>query len=100
MKIKFNEYDSKNRFYGLKRLNFHGYRWDYTYIKERLAYDLYRSMGIITPRAAWAILVVNNELSGLFGMVEQIDGQTSPGTVSKSTTYGKGKIPSSLPGAT
>jgi spore coat protein H len=75
MKLKFSEYDSNNRFYGLKRLNFHGYRWDPTYIKERLAYDLYRSMGIVAPRAAWAILVVNNELLGLFGMVEQVDGR-------------------------
>jgi spore coat protein CotH len=75
MKMKFNEYDTEKRFCGLKRLNFHGYRWDYSYMKERLAYDLYRAMGIVAPRTAWAFLAVNNELLGLFGMVEQVDGR-------------------------
>lgn len=75
MKMKFDEYKKKNRFYGLKRLNFHAYRWDPTYMKERLSYDLFRAMGIVAPRAAWAGLVVNNEQLGLFGMVEQVDGR-------------------------
>lgn len=75
MKIKFNETVPDQRFYGLKRLNFQGYHWDDTYLKERLAYDLYRDMGIGAPRAAWALLRVNGEDQGLFGMVEQIDGR-------------------------
>jgi spore coat protein H len=45
MKIKFDEYESSQRFYGLDKLNFHGYHYDDSYIKEPLAYDLYRSMG-------------------------------------------------------
>ena len=75
MKLKFSEYDPEQRFYGLKRLNFHAYRYDDSRIKERLAYDLYRAMGIVAPRAAWAVLRVNGELQGLYGMVEQVDGR-------------------------
>ncbi len=75
MKIKTDEYVADQRFFGLKRLNFQGYRWDESYLKERLSYDLYRAMGIVTPRAAWAKLRVNGEEQGLFGMVEQIDGR-------------------------
>jgi len=74
MKVKFDEYVPKQRFHGLKRINFQGYRYDDSYIKERLSYDLYRAMGIVAPRAAWAKLRVNDEEQGLFGMVEQIDG--------------------------
>jgi spore coat protein H len=74
MKAKFDEYVDKQRFHGLKRLNFQGYRYDDSYLKERLSYDLYRAMGIVSPRAAWAKLRVNGEEQGLFGMVEQIDG--------------------------
>jgi spore coat protein CotH len=74
MKISFDEYTDNQRFYGFKKLNFQGYRYDNTYMKERLAYDLYREMGIVAPRAAWALLRVNDEAQGLFGMVEQIDG--------------------------
>jgi hypothetical protein len=75
MKVKFSEYDEEQRFYGLKRLNFHAYYHDDSRVKERLAYDLYRSMGIMAPRASWAVLRVNGELQGLYGMVEQVDGR-------------------------
>ena len=75
MKLKFDKYDDDNRFFGLKRLNFQGNRYDGSYLKEKLAYELYRSMGVISPRAAWANVRVNGEMLGLFGMVEQIDGR-------------------------
>jgi hypothetical protein len=75
MKIKFDEYTQDQHFYGLKRLNFQGYRYDNTYLKERLAFDTYREMGIVAPRASWALLKVNGIEQGLFGMVEQIDGR-------------------------
>lgn len=75
MKVKFDEYADERRLYGLKRLNFQGYRYDGSYLKEKLSYDLYREMGIVAPRAAWALLRVNDEDQGLFGMVEQVDGR-------------------------
>jgi len=75
MKVKFNEYATDQRFYGLKRLNFNANRFDDSRIKERLAYDLFRSMGITAPRAAWAVVRVNGESQGLFGMVEEVDGR-------------------------
>jgi spore coat protein H len=75
IKLKFSKYYPEQRFFGLKRLNLQGYRYDATYVKERLAYDLYRSAGIVAPRAAWALVRVNDEPQGLFGMVEEIDGR-------------------------
>lgn len=75
MKLKFDKYEPKQRFYGLKRLNLQGNRYDDSYLKERLAYDLYRAMGVDAPYAGWVSVTVNGELQGLFGMVEQIDGR-------------------------
>lgn len=75
MKLKFDKYDPELRFYGQKRLNFHSYRYDDSYLKERLAYDLYAAMDVVSPRAAWAVLRVNGEAQGLFGMVEDVDGR-------------------------
>jgi spore coat protein H len=75
MKVKFDKYEAEQRFYGLKRLNFQGYRYDDSYLKERLAYDLYAAMDVVAPRASWALLRVNGEAQGLFGMVEDIDGR-------------------------
>jgi spore coat protein H len=75
LKVKFNEYVAEQRFYGLKRLNFNANRFDDSRIKERLAYDLFRAAGIIAPRAAWAVVRVNGESQGLYGMVEAVDGR-------------------------
>lgn len=75
LKVKFNEYVEDQRFYGLKRLNFNAYHHDDSRMKERLSYDLFREMGIVTPRAAWAVVRVNGESLGLYGMVEQVDGR-------------------------
>ena len=75
MKLKFSEYDEDQRFFGLKRLNFNANRYDDSRMKERLAYDVYHEMDIVAPRAAWAVVRVNGESLGLYGMVEQVDGR-------------------------
>jgi hypothetical protein len=75
MKIKFDEYVPEQRFFGLKRLAFNAYMHDDSRMKEKLAYDLFRAMGIVTPRSAWAVLRVNGESMGLFGMAEPVDGR-------------------------
>lgn len=75
MKIKFSEYAEEQRFFGLKRLAFNAYLHDDSRIKETLAFDLFRAIGIVTPRSAWAVLRVNGISQGLFGMVEVVDGR-------------------------
>jgi spore coat protein H len=75
LKFKFSEYDDDKRFYGLKRLNLQAYRWDGTKMREKLAYDVFKDMGITAPRALWAVVRVNGETTGVYGMVEAIDGR-------------------------
>jgi hypothetical protein len=75
MKVKFDDVDTKQRFFGLKRLAFNAYMYDDSRLKEKLAYDLFRASGIVTPRSAWAVLRVNGESLGMFGMVEVVDGR-------------------------
>lgn len=75
MKIKINWDDPEARFYGLKKLQFHSMNNDPTQMRERLGYWLYRSMGVPTPRAVHARLIINGKYNGLFALVEQIDGR-------------------------
>lgn len=75
MKIKFNEYDPELRFYGLKKLNFHSMSSDPSALHDRLAYKLYRDMGVAGPRAVHATLMINDEAQGLFALIEQVDGR-------------------------
>ncbi len=75
MKIKFDEYDPEQRLHGLKRLNFNSMRTDRSEMHERLAYRLFREMGVPAPRANHARLIVNGEYRGVFSLVEEIDGR-------------------------
>ncbi|HEX2656633.1 MAG TPA: CotH kinase family protein, partial [Polyangia bacterium] len=74
-KVDFEEYDSTNRFFGLKRLNLHSMINDPTKLHERIAYELYQLSGVKAPRSTWANVKVNGENQGLFSLVEEIDGR-------------------------
>lgn len=75
MKLKFDEYASELRFFGLKRVNLHAMVHDASLLHEKLAYDLYRELGVAAPRSSWAIARVNGVSLGLFSLVEEIDGR-------------------------
>ncbi len=83
MKVKFNEYVEEQRFLGLKRINLHSMHNDRTKMRDCLAYDIFRGMGIPAPRCAYADVYVNDEHLGLFGLVEQIDGRFTQSRFSK-----------------
>ncbi|KAB2896382.1 MAG: hypothetical protein F9K40_14570 [Kofleriaceae bacterium] len=75
MKLKFDEYVDRQRFAGLKRINFHAMYRDPSHMKERIGYGLFRAAGVPAPRSAHARLVVNGMDLGLFALVEEIDGE-------------------------
>ncbi|HKO91066.1 MAG TPA: CotH kinase family protein, partial [Polyangiaceae bacterium] len=75
MKLKFDEYLPEQRFFGLKRLNFNSMVLDPSLLRERLAYRLFRELGIVAPRAVHARLSVNGESLGVFSLVEAVDGR-------------------------
>lgn len=75
IKLAFDEYDEEGRFYGLKTLNFHAMEKDRTRMHEAIGYKLFRDLGVAAPRTAYARIIVNGELIGLFAVIEQIDGR-------------------------
>jgi len=75
MKLKFDEYLPEQRFFGLKRLNFNSMVLDPSLLQERLAYRLFRELGVVAPRAVHATLSVNGEALGVFSLVEGVDGR-------------------------
>jgi spore coat protein CotH len=75
MKLKFSEYDPEKRFHGLKRLHLNSALGDKTLVHERLAYGLFRDMGIISPRTSYAVVTVNGNPQGLYIVVEDVDGR-------------------------
>lgn len=77
MKVKINWTDSDLKFYGLKKLQFHSLNKDASQMKERLGYHLFNAAGVAAPRCVHVRLLINGELSGVYALVEQIDGRFS-----------------------
>jgi spore coat protein CotH len=75
LKVSFNETDPNGRFFGVKKLLFHAMNLDASLMRERLAYWLFRQMGVAAPRAVHVRLLINGELAGVFVNVEYIDGR-------------------------
>jgi spore coat protein H len=75
LKVKFDEYDDSLRFYKMKRLNLHSESIDPSKMHDILSYGLFREMGIMAPRCAYAKVFINGVFQGLFCAVEDIDGR-------------------------
>ena len=75
MKIKINWEDPDDEFLGVRKLQFHAMNNQGSLMRERLAYWLYREMGVAAPRSTHARVVVNGEYVGIFALTENIDGR-------------------------
>lgn len=75
MKIKINWEGREERFFGLKKLQLHSQNLDDSQMRERLAYWLFRQMGVPAPRSIHARVLINGQYQGLYALTEQIDGR-------------------------
>ncbi|MEO1261383.1 MAG: CotH kinase family protein [Bacteroidota bacterium] len=75
MKVKINWEGREEKFYGLKKLQFHSMNLDDSQMRERLGYWLFREMGVPAPRSVHARLIINGQYNGIYALTEQIDGR-------------------------
>ncbi len=75
MKVKINWEGRDEKFFKLKKLQFHSMNLDPSQLHERLGYWLFRQMGVPGPRSVHARLMINGEFAGLFALTEQIDNR-------------------------
>ena len=73
LRLDFDRYSSEQEFLGLKSLVLDNLTQDPSMLKERVMMRFYNEMGIAAPRVVNARLFVNNQLVGLYGVVEPID---------------------------
>ncbi|NQT71247.1 MAG: CotH kinase family protein [Chloroflexi bacterium] len=73
LKVDFNLLNDARQFRGLKKLNFHNGFRDPTLIRESLAYELFREMGVTAPRTSFVNLWVNDTHMGLYTQVDHVD---------------------------
>ncbi len=75
MKIKINWEGRDEKFFKLKKLQFHSMNLDPSQLHERLGYWLFREMDVPAPRSVHAKVRINDEYVGLFALTEQIDNR-------------------------
>jgi CotH kinase protein len=72
-KIKFDKFVPEQTFSGLKKLTLNNMVQDPSMVHETLAYELFRSVGVVAPRTGYAFVRVNDEPFGLYLDVETLD---------------------------
>lgn len=73
MKIDFNLFDSTLTFNGLKKINLNNGFKDPTLLREKICLDFLNTQGVNAPRCTFANVYFNNQLWGLYTLVEEID---------------------------
>jgi len=74
-KVDMNYYVDGQKLLGMKKINLNNNFKDPSYMRERIAYDMMRSLGLPTPRLAYVNLYINGALHGLYTLVEQVDSE-------------------------
>lgn len=71
--IDVNEYVSGQRLLGMKKFVINNMFNDPSYMREYIAYELLDEMGVATPEHAYVNVYVNDELKGLYLLVEFVN---------------------------
>lgn len=74
-KLDFNEFVVGQDLHGLKKLNFNNSFKDPTFMREKIANDFIRKFNAPAPRVSYCNVYMNNQLWGLYTIVENIDDE-------------------------
>ncbi|MCP4592640.1 MAG: hypothetical protein GY842_18050, partial [bacterium] len=76
-KLKFNEFVPGREFHGLEKFNVNGEHNDIAITRSKLAWDLFKAMGVPSPRAHHVQLKINDGtyVEGMHINIEQIDDE-------------------------
>ncbi|MBL7765038.1 MAG: CotH kinase family protein [Chitinophagaceae bacterium] len=74
-KLDFNEFVAGQDIHGLKKLNFNNGFKDPSFMREKLSNDFMISHGIPAPRVTYCNVYMNNQLWGLYNVVEEVDDE-------------------------
>lgn len=82
-KLDFDEFEDEfpqidnQRFYGFKQLNLSNNDSDPTFMREKLAADLFREFGVVAPKVAFYAVYLDrgngSEFIGLYTLIEEVD---------------------------
>ncbi|MFI3258637.1 MAG: CotH kinase family protein [Rikenellaceae bacterium] len=79
MKLSFDKYETKypaltnQRFYGFKQLNLNNNYEDESFMREKVATDLFREFGLKAAHTQFCEIYINDTYFGLYTIVEEVD---------------------------
>ena len=73
LRVDFDRYATGQTFLGLKSIVLDNLTQDSSGVRESVAMRMFARMGVPAPRESFARLFVNNELIGLYAVVESVD---------------------------
>ncbi len=73
IKVDFNLYDSTLTCDGFKKINLNNGFKDPTFLREKVCLDFLNAQGVNAPRCTFANVYLNNQLWGLYTLVEEVD---------------------------
>ncbi len=89
LKIDINRFNPDQKLYGRTKINLSNAFLDSAFMKEKLAYEIYRSAGLATPGVGWAnvTLSIDNKKTalGVYVLIEQVDNRFLEKNFGKST---------------
>lgn len=74
-KLSFNTFEKGRKFQGVKKLNLLANVNDPTMIRQKLYYHIYGKCGLLTRRAAFVRVFINDEYRGLYTNIEEPDDE-------------------------
>ncbi|TSA50695.1 MAG: hypothetical protein D4R43_01835, partial [Sphingobacteriales bacterium] len=73
LKIDFNQFDTTLAWNDLKKINLNNGFKDPTFLREKVCLDFLNSHGAYAPRCTYANVYLNNQLWGLYDLVEEVN---------------------------
>jgi len=75
LNVDVEESEDDLEFYDQRSLQFHSLNRDPSMMHDRLGYWLLGQMDVPSPRATHVRLIINGEFSGIYALVEEVDGR-------------------------
>ncbi len=72
-KISFDEFNSSQRWDGMKSVHLNNFYGDPSFMREKLILDFCKDAGIVAPRANYASLYINDTLFAFYSLIENVD---------------------------
>ncbi len=72
-KISFNSFVSGQKYFGLEKMNLNGEHNDPTIMRSKLSWEICRAFNVVSSRANFAALYINNQYYGVYINTEHID---------------------------